>query len=396
MKQSGRARRPAQRRHWSHFHGVRVYLRRSFLVVSHAVEGDARPQRNSEFQSLEHRPSACTVWHIQNVAGLKLNILRLALHHLLEINGNFVLLSLSVLPHYDRMIAFRGGAQTTSERQNFQSGQLPAVICQDKTTRLAHRSQHIDNSGVRDGNDIAGLENDVVRGIAALHQFVQVDGDGIVQARRITPGGRIWGGGGGRGLLRGAFVVRSFGGSGGGRILRANCRRLGWIGRLHLDGTVNNHGVAGVIGNAAGLRQNFQKSHWPVGLVNHGMSDGPNNGDGLALSFFDIEAYFGMRHQAVEFQDFGDFLFGLYFRQSGNVQANRHEGDADGSGLADAHVPAELFYIENFEVQQVALADNVVMRHHPRGGGHRAYAVVDLLWRLENGLLSAAGRYQNQ
>jgi len=59
----------------------------------HPVESDARPQRNSEFQSPEHRPFACAVWHVQNVAGLKLNILRLALHHLLEINGNFVLLS---------------------------------------------------------------------------------------------------------------------------------------------------------------------------------------------------------------------------------------------------------------------------------------------------------------
>jgi len=25
----------------------------------------------------------------------------------------------------------------------------------------------------------------------------------------------------------------------------------------------------------------------------------------------------------------------------------------------------------NLEVQQVAVADDVVMRHHPRGGGHR-------------------------
>jgi hypothetical protein len=126
------------------------------------------------------------------------------------------------------------------------------------------------------------------------------------------------------------------------------------------------------------------------------MSDGSNNGDGLALSLFNTEAYFGMRDQAVGFQDFGDFLLGLDFRQSGDVQANRHERDADGTGLADAHFPAELFYIENFEIQQIAITDDVVMRHHPRGGGHRAYAVVDLLWRLENGLLSAAGWYQNQ
>jgi hypothetical protein len=36
------------------------------------------------------------------------------------------------------------------------------------------------------------------------------------------------------------------------------------------------------------------------------------------------------------------------------------------------------------------------MRRDTCGGGQRAYAVVNLLRRLENGLLSAAGRRQNQ
>jgi hypothetical protein len=103
-----------------------------------------------------------------------------------------------------------------------------------------------------------------------------------------------------------------------------------------------------------------------------------------------------MGDQTVGFQDFGDLLFGLDFRQSGNMQTNRHERDTDRTRLADADFPAKLFYIEDFEVQQIAIAYDVVMRHDPRGGGYRTYAVVDLLWRLENGLLSAAGWGQNQ
>src|SRR5260370_40899394 len=103
-----------------------------------------------------------------------------------------------------------------------------------------------------------------------------------------------------------------------------------------------------------------------------------------------------MRDQAVGFQDFGDLLFGLGLRQPSHMEANRHEGDADGTSLADVRLPGELFYIENFDVQHVAIPDDIVMRHHPRRRGHRAYAVVNLLWRLENGLLSAAGRRQNQ
>jgi len=49
-------------------------------------------------------------WHVQNGAGLKLNIFLLRSKHLLEINGNFVLLALIVFPNDDGMVSFAGGA----------------------------------------------------------------------------------------------------------------------------------------------------------------------------------------------------------------------------------------------------------------------------------------------
>jgi len=70
----------------------------------------------------------------------------------------------------------------------------------------------------------------------------------------------------------------------------------------------SHDGVTGVVGNAAGLRQDFKKSDGPVGLVNHGMSHSPNNGDGFAFPLFNTEAYFGMGNQAVGFQDFRNFF----------------------------------------------------------------------------------------
>ena len=51
------------------------------------------------------------------------------------------------------------------------------------------------------------------------------------------------------------------------------------------------------------------------------------------------------------------------------MQANRHQGHPDRSRLADTYFAAELLYIENFNVQQVAITDDVVMLHDPRGGG---------------------------
>src|SRR5713226_10467424 len=98
---------------------------------------------------------------------------------------------LSVFPDYYGMITSCDVTQSTGKSQNFQSSQLSAIICQDKTARFVHRSQNVDNSRVWDGNDIAGLEDDIVRSVAAFHQFVQIDGDRIVQVRRINRRGRI-------------------------------------------------------------------------------------------------------------------------------------------------------------------------------------------------------------
>src|SRR5260370_36176010 len=126
------------------------------------------------------------------------------------------------------------------------------------------------------------------------------------------------------------------------------------------------------MGNGAGFRQDFQNGDGAVGLVDQGMCNSSNGGDGLALSLFNADAYFGMSDQAAGFQHFGNLLFSLNLRQSGDVQANRQEGDANGSGLADTNFPAEHLYIEDFEVQQIAITDDVVTRQHSRGGGHRA------------------------
>ncbi len=103
-----------------------------------------------------------------------------------------------------------------------------------------------------------------------------------------------------------------------------------------------------------------------------------------------------MRDQAIGFQNFGNLLLGLDFRQPSDVQAHRYQGDTNGSSLADTHFPTEFFNIKNIEVQQVAIAKDIVVRGQPRGGGHLTNAVVNLLWRFENGLLSATGRRQNQ
>src|SRR6266403_3316320 len=73
------------------------------------------------------------------------------------------------------------------------------------------------------------------------------------------------------------------------------------------------------------------------------------------------------------------------------MQANRHERKADRPRLADANFTAKFFYINDVDVNHVAIADDIVMRGQARRRGKRADAIVDLLWCFENGL-RAGGR----
>jgi hypothetical protein len=54
--------------------------------------------------------------------------------------------------------------------------------------------------------------------------------------------------------------------------------------------------VAGIIGEAASFCKNFEQGDLAVSLVDQRMTDGPNNRNGLALSFPDGNAYLGMRN----------------------------------------------------------------------------------------------------
>jgi len=104
-----------------------------------------------------------------------------------------MLLSLIVLPNDYRVILFRGGVQAAGERENLERGHLPAVIGQDETTGPADGAKDIDDSGVRNGDDIASLKSDVVGSIAGLHKLAQINGDRVTQGRRLRRRYRVRG-----------------------------------------------------------------------------------------------------------------------------------------------------------------------------------------------------------
>jgi len=126
------------------------------------------------------------------------------------------------------------------------------------------------------------------------------------------------------------------------------------------------------------------------------MPNGADHSDGLALSFLDANAHFGVRDETVGFQHFGNLLLRLNFRQPRDMQAHGDQRNADGPCLTDPHLAAELFYVEDLDVEHIPVADDVVVRSYAHSSGEGLYAIVDLLRRFENGLLGAAGRQEQR
>jgi hypothetical protein len=176
-------------------------------------------------------------------------------------------------------------------------------------------------------------------------------------------------------------------------LFRAYRRGLDRVRRSFLNGARDNYGVSRIVRNAASFRENFQERHSPIRLINHGMRNGSNDSNGLALALFDGNADVRMSDQAVGFQNLRDLLLGLQFSQPGNMQTHGNQWDPNGAGLAHAYFTAEFFYVEDVNGQHIARADNVVVGHPSQSGGQLANAVVHLLRRLKNGL-RVAGRRQ--
>src|SRR5690242_3677633 len=96
------------------------------------------------------------------------------------------------------------------------------------------------------------------------------------------------------------------------------------------------------------------------------MPYGANHGDGSALFFTHAYADFGMRHQAIGFEHFLDFVFGLQLGKPGNMKAHGNQWDANRAGLADAQIAAQLRYIKDLHRDEIAGTKNVI--------GWRGYA----------------------
>ena len=102
--------------------------------------------------------------------------------------------------------------------------------------------------------------------------------------------------------------------------------------------------------DATGLREHVDQCDLAIGLINLRMRDGADDGDRAALLFLHGDADFGMRDQAVGFEDFRNFPLGLNFGEARDLKAYGHEGHADGAGLADTQFARHFGNIEDLNV----------------------------------------------
>jgi len=206
--------------------------------------------------------------------------------------------ALTVLADNDSSILPRGAAQATGRGKQFQSAHLRAIIGHDITTGLAHCSEYVGDPRVWDGNDISGLENNVVCGASRFHQFVEVDGYRIAQRGRSIGAG---------GLARASDSLGVFAGpeSSGPMDGGSEESTEGSVeGRVTI--TVSPASLA--IPPASARTSRIVTA---IRLIHHGALYRADHRDGLTFSFFYADAYLRMRDQTIGFEHFR-YLFSVW------------------------------------------------------------------------------------
>jgi len=146
----------------------------------------------------------------------------------------------------------------------------------------------------------------------------------------------------------------------------------------------NNDSVARVAADATRLSQSFEQSDVAIRLVNHGVSDGPDDGDGPALVLSDQDADFRMSYQAIGFENFGDLLLRLDFRKASNAKTNRDKRNTNRARLANPYLARQFRHIKDGDVQKVAVPNKVFVRNRLRSCGKTANPIIDLLGSFDS------------
>ena len=99
-----------------------------------------------------------------------------------------MLLTIGIAANNYSMVGFRGALETAGEREQFQSGELAAIIGDNKTAWPGNGPESVDDAGMGYGDDIPGFENNIARSVARLEDTRQIDGNRVCDGWR----NRVW------------------------------------------------------------------------------------------------------------------------------------------------------------------------------------------------------------
>src|SRR5690242_16591496 len=89
-----------------------------FLAIRQPVQSHAGAKREPKFHRAEQRLLRSALRHVQNVARLKLQVLRLAIEHFFQIDWHFMLLPRVVLADDHSFVGFCSSRQAARQRKN--------------------------------------------------------------------------------------------------------------------------------------------------------------------------------------------------------------------------------------------------------------------------------------
>ena len=95
-----------------------------------------------------------------------------------------LLLAGGVFADDDGVIGFGGALEAAGEREDFERRKLGAIVGDGVAAGPGDGAENVDDAGVRDGDDVAGLDDDVVDHVAGFENLAEVDGDGVDERRR--------------------------------------------------------------------------------------------------------------------------------------------------------------------------------------------------------------------
>ena len=93
---------------------------------------------------------------------MKLDVFRFLLQNFPEIDNHLMLLSGGVLPNDNGLVFACRRIEAARQGEGLECGELFAIVGYDESAGPENGAEHVDDPGMRHGNDVAALQRNVI------------------------------------------------------------------------------------------------------------------------------------------------------------------------------------------------------------------------------------------